>query len=161
MTITIAKIKMADLILNAESVARKLRSYSENNMDILTYLKENITTKTPLCEILDTFCKMCEMDLKDCELLFETGVFSFTCDELYYFSLVRQYEAEGEGYNQIHVDVIYPPSSKISEFSRADWVENVDEFKQKVLSSEEYSILKDEPIYKLDIYEELKRRNLI
>lgn len=130
-------------------------------MDILTYLKENITTKTPLCEILDTFCKMCEIDLNDCELLFETGVFSFTCDELYYFSLVRQYEAEGEGYNQIHVDVIYPPSSKISEFSRADWVENVDEFKRKVLSFEEYSILKDEPIYKLDIYEELKRRNLI
>ncbi len=130
-------------------------------MDILTFLKENITTKTPLCEILDAFCKMCEIDLGDSELLFETGVFSFTCDELYYFSLVRQYEAEGEGYNQIHVDVIYPPSSKISEFSRADWVENVDEFKQKVLSSEEYSILKDEPIYKLDIYEELKRRNLI
>lgn len=44
-------------------------------MDILTYLKENITNKTPLCEILVTFCKMCEMDLKDCELLFETGVF--------------------------------------------------------------------------------------
>lgn len=107
------------------------------------------------------FAKCCEIDLNDCELLFETGVFSFTCDELYYFSLVRQYKAESDGYNQIHVDVIYPPSSKISEFSRADWVENVDEFKQKVLSSEEYSILKDEPIYKLDIYKELKRRNLI
>ena len=118
-------------------------------MDILTFLKENITTKTPLCEIVDTFCKMCEIDLNDCELLFETGVFLFTCDELYYFSLVRQYKAESDGYNQIHVDVIYPPSSKISEF------------KQKVLSSEEYSILKDEPIYKLDIYKELKRRNLI
>lgn len=77
------------------------------------------------------------------------------------FLTCRQYETEGEGYNQIHVDVIYPPSSKISEFSRADWVGNVDEFKQRVLSSEEYSILKDEPIYKLDIYEELKRRNLI
>ena len=59
-------------------------------MDILAYLKENITTKTPLCEILDAFCKMCEIDLNDSELLFETGVFSFTCDELYYFSLVRQ-----------------------------------------------------------------------
>lgn len=51
-------------------------------MDILTFLKENITTKTPLCEILDAFCKMCEIDLGDSELLFETGVFSFTCDEL-------------------------------------------------------------------------------
>lgn len=101
-------------------------------MDILTFLKENITTKTPLCEIVDTFCKMCEIDLGDSELLFETGVFSFTCDELYYFSLVRQYEAEGEGYNQIHVD----------------------EFKQKVLSSEEYSILKDEPIYKINVCDE-------
>ena len=66
-------------------------------MDILAFLKENITTKTPLSEILDTFCKMCEIDLPDSELLFETGVFSFTCDELYYFSLVRQYEAEDEG----------------------------------------------------------------
>ncbi|MFQ8958542.1 MAG: hypothetical protein ACLR6O_06795 [Eubacterium sp.] len=50
-------------------------------------------------------------------------------------------------------DVIYPPSQNKRDF-RADWVENVDEFKQKVLSSEEYSILKDEPIYKLDIYDD-------
>ncbi len=126
----------------------------KRNKMFLTFLKENITTKTSLCEIVDTFCKMCEIDLNDSELLFETGVFSFTCDDLYYFSLVRQYEAENGGYNQIHVDVIYPPSSKISELSRTDWAENVDEFKQKVLSSEEYSILKNEPIYKIDICDE-------
>ena len=80
-------------------------------MDILTFLNENITTKTPLSEILDVFCKMCEVELPKSQLLFETGVFSFTCDEQYYFSLVRQ-------------------------------------------SSSEYSILKDEPIYKIDIYDE-------
>ena len=114
-------------------------------MDILTFLNENITTKTPLSEILDVFCKMCD---------FETGVFSFTCDEQYYFSLVRQYEAENDGYNQIHIDVIYPPTNRISELSRTDWIENVDEFKQAVLSSNEYSILKDEPIFKIDIYDD-------
>lgn len=123
-------------------------------MDIVNFLKEKITVKTPLCDILDTFCKMCDIDLPDSELLFETGVFSFTCDELYYFSLVRQYEDGEEGYNQIHVDVIYPPSSKISDFSRADWFENADEFKKAVLSSDEYSILKNEPIYKIDIFDE-------
>lgn len=70
-------------------------------MDILTFLNENITTKTPLSKILDVFCKMCEVELPKSQLLFETGVFSFTCDEQYYFSLVRQYEAENDGYNQI------------------------------------------------------------
>lgn len=123
-------------------------------MDILNYLKNNITTKTPLCEILDVFCKMCEVELPESQLLFETGVFSFTCDEQYYFSFVRQYEAENDGYNQIHIDVIYPPTNRISELSRADWIENVDEFKQVVLSSNEYLILKDEPIFKIDIYDE-------
>lgn len=123
-------------------------------MDILSYLKNNITTKTPLSEILVVFCKMCEIELPESELLFETGVFSFTCDEQYYFSLVRQYEAENDGYNQIHIDVIYPPTNPISELSRADWIENVDEFKQTVFSSKEYSILKDEPIFKIDIYDE-------
>ena len=123
-------------------------------MDILTFLNENITTKTPLSEILDVFCKMCEIELPESQLLFETGVFSFTCDEQYYFSLVRQYGAENDGYNQIHIDVIYPPTNRISELSRADWIENVDEFKQAVLLSNEYSILKDEPIFKIDIYDE-------
>ena len=62
--------------------------------------------------------------------------------------------AENDGYNQIHIDVIYPPTNRISELSRADWIENVDEFKQAVLLSNEYSILKDEPIFKIDIYDE-------
>lgn len=77
-------------------------------MDILTFLNENITTKTPLSEILDVFCKMCEIELSKSQLLFETGVFSFTCDEQYYFSLVRQYEAENDGYNQIHIGCYLP-----------------------------------------------------
>ena len=123
-------------------------------MDILTFLNENITTKTPLSEILDVFCNMCEVELPKSQLLFETGVFSFTCDEQYYFSLVRQYEAENDGFNQIHIDVIYPPTHRICDLSRADWIENVDEFKQTVLLSNEYSILKDEPIYKIDIYDD-------
>lgn len=123
-------------------------------MDILTFLNENITTKTPLSEILDVFCKMCEVKLPKSQLLFETGVFSFTCDEQYYFSLVRQYETENDGHNQIHIDVIYPPTNRICDLSRTDWIENVDEFKQAVLSSNEYSILKDEPIYKIDIYDD-------
>ena len=123
-------------------------------MDILNYLKNNITTKTSLSEILDVFCKMCEIELSKSQLLFETGVFSFACDEQYYFSLVRQYEAENDGYNQIHIDVIYPPTNRISDLSRTDWIENVDEFKQTVLLSNEYSILKDEPIFKIDIYDD-------
>lgn len=123
-------------------------------MDILNYLKNNITTKTSLSEILDVFCKMCEIELPESQLLFETGVFSFTCDEQYYFSLVRQYEAEKDEYNQIHIDVIYPPTNRICDLSRTDWIETVDEFKKTVLSSNEYSILKDEAIFKIDIYDD-------
>ena len=57
----------------------------------------------------------------------------------FYFSLVRQYEAENDGYNQIHIDVIYPPTNRISDLSRADWIENVDEldvYKRQALSRE-------------------------
>lgn len=84
--------------------------------------------------------------------LFETGLYQFTCDEEYYFSLVLQYKYGGDEYVQLHTDVVYPPSMKYEDFASCEWIEDIDEFKRFVLASEEYILLQTEAIFKVDIY---------
>ena len=84
--------------------------------------------------------------------LFETGLYQFTCDEEYCFSLVLQYKDSGDEYVQLHMDVVYPPSMKYEDFASSEWIEDINEFKQFVLASEEYRLLQTEAILKVDIY---------
>ena len=107
---------------------------------------------TPLGNIVDIFCDECSVDLPEKNFLFETGLYQFTCDEEYYFSLVLQYKDSGDEYIQLHMDVVYPPSMKYEDFASCEWIEDIDEFKQFVLASEEYSLLRTETIFKVDIY---------
>ena len=41
---------------------------------------------------------------------------------------------------------------KYEDFASCEWIEDIDEFKQFVLASEEYSLLQTETIFKVDIY---------
>ena len=86
------------------------------------------------------------------DFLFETGLYQFTCDEEYYFSLVLQYKGSGDEYVQLHIDAVYPPSTKYETFASCEWIEDINEFKQFVLASEEFMILQNETILKVDIY---------
>ncbi len=97
-------------------------------MTILNYLETAITENMQLPELVDTFEKMCQMpiDSKEEMLLYETGTFSFTGKELFYFSLVRQFPYESDEYYQLHLDVMYTPNSKNQSFSECIWNVEVD-----------------------------------
>lgn len=120
--------------------------------NIVENLKQKINNRTPLDEIIEIFCEECGIDFPEKDFLFETGLYQFTCDEEYYFSLVMQYKDNGDEYVLLHTDVVYPPSMKYEDFSSCEWIEDINEFKQFVLSSEEYRMLQTEPIFKVDIY---------
>lgn len=120
--------------------------------NLVENLKQKINNRTPLGEIVDVFCEECSADLPEKNFLFETGLYQFTCDEEYYFSLVLQYKDSGDEYVQLHTDVVYPPSMKYEDFASCEWIEDINEFKQFVLASEEYRLLQTEAIFKVDIY---------
>ena len=120
--------------------------------NIVENLKQKINNRTSLEEIVDIFCEECSADLLEKNFLFETGLYQFTCDEEYYFSLVLQYKDSGDEYVQLHTDVVYPPSMKYEDFASCEWIEDINEFKQFVLASEEYNLLQTEAILKVDIY---------
>lgn len=60
--------------------------------NLVENLKQKINNLTSLGEIVDIFCKECSADLPEKNFLFETGLYQFTCDEEYYFSLVLKYK---------------------------------------------------------------------
>lgn len=110
-------------------------------MNYLTNLQQNIDKSMKLPTIIDIFCNCFKRDSK---FVFETGLYEFTCDEEYLFSLCCA---------DIRVDIIYPPSSKIYDLSSKNEFESVDKFKEFVLNSMEFNILKNESVYKLSIKE--------
>ena len=120
--------------------------------NLVENLKQKINNHTPLGKIVDVFCEECSAELPEKIFLFETGLYQFTCDEEYYFSLVLQYKEHGDEYLQLHTDVVYPPNMKYEDFANCEWIEDIDEFKQFVLNSEEYRLLQTEAIFKVDIY---------
>ena len=88
--------------------------------NLVENLKQKINNRTPLGEIVDIFCEGCSADLPEKNFLFETGLYQFTCDEEYYFSLVLQYKDSGDEYVQLHTDVVYPPSMKYEDFASCE-----------------------------------------
>ncbi len=110
-------------------------------MKNLTNLQNSINKSMKLSSIIDTFCDCFKDENK---FTFETGLYEFTCDEEYLFSLCC---------GGVRVDIIYPPSSKIYELSSKNGFDSVHKFKEFVLKSSEYTILENEPIYKLSIKE--------
>ena len=75
----------------------------------------------PLPDIVKAFEEMCEEQIDNDMILFETGTFSFTGEPLFYFSLVRQFPNDDDEYYQIHVDVLFKPNITNHEFSFADF----------------------------------------
>lgn len=120
--------------------------------NLVENLKKKINNRIPLSEVVEIFCEEYSADLPEKNFLFETGLYQLTCDEEYYFSLVLQYKDGSDEYIQLHTDVVYPPSMKYENFVSCEWIEDINEFKQFVLASEEYRLLQTEAILKVDIY---------
>ena len=108
-------------------------------MKDITKLQNSINKSMKLSSIIDKFCEYFKDENK---FVFETGLYEFTCDEEYLFSLCC---------DDIRLDIIYPPSSKIYELSSKIEFDSTQKFKELVLKSNEFTILQNEPIYKLSI----------
>ena len=65
-------------------------------LDYIKRLKEVINEGTSVQDIVRRFEEMCHEPIDNDMILFESGTFSFTGKELYYFSLVRQFPNEDE-----------------------------------------------------------------
>ncbi len=135
-----------------------LKKKGERNKNILDILKENVADKKCLDELISAFEDMCKVHIEaenkdEKMILFETGTFSFSGNPMFYFSLVRQYPNEEDEFYQLHLDIMYEATSDNCTFEQATWSfdleENIFEY---IRRSEEYLLLKDVPIAKIDVY---------
>lgn len=104
-------------------------------------LKNAIIDGMNIDEIISTFGKWYQPMDEDDSLLFETGTFDFTGEELFYFSLVKQFPNDEE-YIQIHIDILYKPDSENKKFSNTFWDETGDEIINYIKKSKEYKYAK-------------------
>ena len=122
-------------------------------MNLLEKLNESINESMSLYDIVKAFEKMCEEPIDNDMILFETGIFSFTGEPLFYFSLTRQFPNDDDEYYQIHVDVMFKPNSINRNFSFNVWnidiKENIFDY---IFKSEVFEYLKSETYQGIDIY---------
>lgn len=121
---------------------------------LVKLLKEKITDKMSLEEIVDVFEQMCSIPLEKDMILFETGPFAtFGSEPMFGISLVRQFPNEEEEFYQIHVDVLYRLTSENEIFSEATWDtslnENVFDYIRK---SEVFAYARNKEYIKIEIY---------
>ncbi len=101
--------------------------------NLIKFLKEKITNKTHLEEIINAFEQMCNIPLKNIYakenmILFETGTFTNLEGESFFtISLVRQFPDEDEEFYQIHVEISYKPDNENKIFSGSIWDEELNE----------------------------------
>lgn len=109
-------------------------------MQLYKVLKDEVEGKTKLAEMVDAFERMCCIDAHadDDAKLFETGVFDFTGQPLFYFELTRQLpNGEGE-YFQIRLCVTYAPTEENKRWKEVLWEDNTVNFFKYVRKSKAY-----------------------
>lgn len=120
-------------------------------------LKSAITDDMTLDEMLDAFAEVCQIPVKaeedDDTLLFETGVYDFTGENLFYFSVTRQFPDESGEYYQLHLDVMYRVTPENKKLSACSWSDEVDgDFFDYIRSTTDYKTSKEQSILKIDAY---------
>ena len=123
-------------------------------MEILDFLKYGIKKDTPLLSIIDTFSRMCRMEIdgKDEMFLFESGPVERNGKTMLMFSLVRQFSDGDNEPTQIHADIIYSTDKSINKLSSCSWHESYGDFIQTVLLSKAFEVCKNNLIEDLDIW---------
>ena len=120
---------------------------------LLEYLKNTITNDMTLEEIVNIFEKMCQAPVDEDMILFETGTYNFTGEKLFYFSLVRQCPSEDDEFYQLHVDILYKPSSENAAFNTTVWNEDIEEnIFDFIRNSLDYQYAVNNKYYQVDIY---------
>lgn len=120
--------------------------------ELLDFLKNNITDEMPLENIVDVFEQMCSIPAGEDMILFETGTFSFTGEPTFQISLVRQFPNDDE-YYQVHVDILYKPSTENEMFSETVWNEDISgSIFDYIRKSQAYAYAKNEQYMKTEMY---------
>ena len=95
---------------------------------LINFLKDKITDKISLLEIVNVFEQMCKIPLEEDMILFETGTFTTLGDEtMFQISLVRQFPNEDAEFYQIHVDILYESDNENKMMIESIWDEDLSE----------------------------------
>ena len=120
----------------------------------LEFLRESITDKMPLEEMVAIFEELCREPIENEMVLFETGTFTAISDKpMFQLSLVRQVPNEDEEFNQIHLDIFYEASRENQIFSESTWDEDLEEnIFDYIRASEVFAYAKEQEYQTVKIY---------
>ena len=86
-------------------------------------------------------------------LLFETGVYDFTGEDLFYFSITRQFPDGSDEYYQLHFDVMYRVTPENKNLSSCSWSDEIHGgFLRLYQKHEGLSGNKEQGILNIDVY---------
>lgn len=120
----------------------------------IKFLKDRITDKISVEEIVDVFEQMCSIPLEEDMILFQTGTFTTIKPEpVFEISLVRQFPNDDEEFYQIHVDIFYKPTSENKIFKEATWNEGLSEnIFDYIRKSEPFAYAKNHEYIEVEVY---------
>lgn len=120
----------------------------------LEFLRERITDKMPLEDMVAIFENLCSNPIEDEMILFETGTFTTVSDKpLFQLSLVRQAPNEDEEFYQVHLDVFYEVSQDNQMFHESTWDEDLEEnIFDCIRDSEVFAYAKEQEYKAVKIY---------
>ena len=123
-----------------------------DDMELLEYLKCNISTNISLDEIINTFEEMCKTPIEEDLLLNEYGVYDFTGEDLFYYDLVRQYPDGEDEYLQLRVSIMFSPDEENRFLQDTLWSDDSDEnFFDYIKKSDGYAYAKAHEFKSIDI----------
>ena len=120
----------------------------------LEYLKEKITDKMSLEDMVAIFEDLCREPIGDEMILFEVGTFTSISDKpLFQLSLVRQAPNEDEEFYQVHLDIFYEASRENQIFSESTWDEDLEEnIFDYIRNSEVFAYAKEQEYLAVKMY---------
>ena len=120
----------------------------------LEFLREKITDKMSLEDMVAIFEDLCREPIDDEMILFESGTFTSISDNpLFQLSLVRQAPNEDEEFYQVHLDIFYEASQDNQIFSESTWDEDLEEnIFDYIRNSEVFAYAKDQKYLSVKMY---------
>ena len=121
---------------------------------LIDFLKNKITERSSLEEIVNIFERMCSIPLEEDMILFETGTFTTSGDEpMFQISLVRQFPNEDEEFYQVHVDIFYETDDENKKMSESIWDEDLSEnIFDYIRNSKAFAYAKSKEYHKVKIW---------
>jgi len=120
----------------------------------LEFLRERISDKMSLEDMVAIFEDLCREPIDDEMILFEVGTFTSIADKpLFQLSLIRQVPDEDEEYYQVHLDILYEASRENQIFHESTWDEDLEEnIFDYIRASEVFNYAKEQEYQAVKMY---------